>query len=239
VPGARWLLAAGASLQTETDLVGVLQAIGSRQPDGDRVRLWEIAGAAHADTYTVNAGFRDSGRLTADDLVALLAPRSDPFGVPFPEPINGGPQHHYVAQAAVAALDRWVRTGTPPPAAPRLTTAPGDALVADADGIARGGIRTPWVDVPVASLSGLGPAGAGAAVIFGATRPFDADRLAARYPGGRVEYLAAFRDSARDAVARGFLLAEDLEEIVAVAAASWSPHGGIGDSLTGVAETGE
>ncbi|SHN46949.1 alpha/beta hydrolase domain-containing protein [Cryptosporangium aurantiacum] len=212
-------------LQTETDVVGLLQAIGSRQPDDDRVRLWELAGAAHADTYTIAAAFGDSGALTAEELAGSLTPSADPFGVRFAAPVNGGPQQHYVGQAAVAALDRWVRGGEPPARAPRLATSDPGPLDLDEDGIARGGVRTPWVDVPVAVLSGLGQEeSGGGAMLFGSTRFFDADRLAERYPGGRPEYLTRFAAAARAAVDAGFLLAEDLEEITALsAAASGSP----------------
>ena len=45
-------------LQTETDVAGVLQSVGSRQPDDERVRLGEVAGAPHADTCTVHAAFQ-------------------------------------------------------------------------------------------------------------------------------------------------------------------------------------
>jgi hypothetical protein len=37
--------------------------VTARQPDSSRFRWWEIAGAAHADTYVLGAGFRDSGDL--------------------------------------------------------------------------------------------------------------------------------------------------------------------------------
>jgi Alpha/beta hydrolase domain len=95
-------------------------------------------------------------------------------------------------------------------------------LVTDDAGIARGGIRTGWVDVPVAALSGLAPEGAPAfAAILGTTRVFDEAELKRRYPGGLSEYTAAFRTATSRAVAEGFVLAEDAEEIVAVAAAGY------------------
>ena len=67
------------------------------------------------------------------------------------------------APAALAHFDRWLRDGTPPPtrAAPRggpaMTSHP---FVVDEHGIARGGIRTPHVDVPVAVLRAIGNSGA-------------------------------------------------------------------------------
>jgi hypothetical protein len=95
-------------------------------------------------------------------------------------------------------------------------------LVTDDAGIARGGIRTGWVDVPVAALSGLTPPGAtGIGILLGSTREFDATELARRYPAGRDEYAAAFREATTHAVAAGFLLDHDVDEMVAVATAAY------------------
>src|SRR3546814_9293284 len=77
------------------------------------------------------------------------------LGQKLPKPMNAAPQHHYVMQAALRALDRWVRTGEAPPIAERLQVSDSGALVLDAHGNARGGVRSPWVDVPTAQLSGL------------------------------------------------------------------------------------
>src|SRR5262249_56871167 len=95
-------------------------------------------------SYLLGAAFSDSGSLPPAELARLLAPTADVFGSHFPVPVNSGPQHHYVAQAAIAHLDRWARGGSPPPPSPRLETDPGDPmrLVTDDASIARGGIRT-------------------------------------------------------------------------------------------------
>jgi hypothetical protein len=212
------------TVQTESDVTGPLAGITARQPDGDRFRWWEIAGAAHADTYVFGAAFSDSGALPPADLARMLAPTDEVFGTKFAGLVNSGPQHHYVAQAAIAHLDRWARGGPAPPSSPRLETDPDDRmrLLTDEAGIARGGIRTGWVDVPVAALSGLAPPGAeGLGVLIGSTRVFDGAELARRYPGGRGEYAAAFRAATERAVAGGFILAEDADEAVAVAEAAY------------------
>jgi hypothetical protein len=212
------------TVQTESDVTGVLAGVTARQPDSSRFRWWEIAGAAHADTYVLGAAFSDSGKLPAAELARLMAPTAEPMGIPCPVPVNSGPQHHYVAQAALAHLDRWARGGSPPPSSPRLETDPDDRmrLVTDDAGIARGGIRTGWVDVPVAALSGLTPSGAtGIGILLGSTRVFDAAELARRYPAGSGEYAAAFRQATTRAAAAGFVLEQDVEEIVAVAAAAY------------------
>jgi len=209
------------TLQSETD---VLRFAGSRarQPDGDRFRLWEIAGAAHFDTYGLVAAHRDDGSLSADELAALIAPTDHVLGQKAASLVNSGPQPHYVLNAAIAHLEAWVRRGSPPPGADRLAITGGDdpVLVLDELGIARGGVRTPWVDAPVAVLSGLGQEGATFIPLFGVTRPFDDVQLARLYPNGREQYLAEFERRLAQAIASGFILVADRDEIVALAAAA-------------------
>jgi hypothetical protein len=210
------------TVQTESDVTGVLAGVTARQPDSDRFRWWEIAGAAHADTYLLGASFSDSGELPVAELARQMAPTDRPMGIPCPAPVNSGPQHHYVAQAAIAHLDRWARGGPPPPSSPWLETDSQRRLVTDDAGIARGGIRTGWVDVPVAVLSGLTPPGAaGIGILLGTTRGFDDAELARRYPTGRDEYAAAFRAATTRAAAAGFVLEQDVDEMVALAVASY------------------
>jgi hypothetical protein len=205
------------TLQSETDVFG-LGSVAARQPDSDRFRLWEIAGAAHADTYLLVASAADDGSLAPDALAKLLAPTDAVFGMKMKLPINAGPQQHYVLQAGLAHLDRWAGGGPPPPGAPRLEVGGGESpLALDELGIAKGGLRTPWVDAPTAVLSGFGQSGTEFAFLFGTTRPFDAATLARLYPGGRSDFLARFRNATEEAVARGFLLDSDAPEIRALA----------------------
>ena len=207
--------------QSETDVI-LLGGGRAAQPDSERVRVWEVAGAAHADTYTMSGSRRDDGTLPGSRLAELLRPTTNLLIGQTQTPINAGPQQHYVAQAAVAHLERWARGGAAPPEAPRLAT-DGDlsGFQLDEQGNVLGGIRTPWVDVPVAVLSGLGQVGEVFAALLGRTVPFDEATLAALYPGGVSEYLGRFEASLDDTVAAGFLLAEDRAEILEVAAASF------------------
>ena len=50
---------------TETDLI-TLGYLPARQPDTKRFRNWEVAGTAHADSYTLVVGGPDSGQPTSD-----------------------------------------------------------------------------------------------------------------------------------------------------------------------------
>jgi hypothetical protein len=142
-------------------------------------------------------------------------------------PVNSGPQQHYVLNAALTHLDRWAREGTAPPDAPRLAAVDAAAtdLLRDDIGIARGGIRTPWVDAPSAVLSGDSPRGGGFLFLFGQTRVLDNATLARLYPGGPDEHRRRFEVATAAAVGAGYLLPADASEIVALAAHGRQPSG--------------
>jgi hypothetical protein len=162
----------------------------------------------------------DAGRAAAD--TTHLPPVTSIFGIfTCDKPINAGPQH-YVLSAALWHLDRWARTGSVRGGrAPRLqiTSGPPPSIERDQLGNALGGIRTPQVDVPIATLSGLGQSGGGFCGIFGTTVPFDDATLAALYPS-HAGYVAAIVRAARKAVRKGFLLKVDTPAIKSAAIAS-------------------
>lgn len=199
-------------LSTETDLPGTrLGYARARQDDGPHFVAWEVAGTAHVDAYGLGIGDGDHGHLDSD--IELFEAMFDPpssvyFGViDCGCPINTGP-HVYVARAAYVALEEWVRTGTRPRSHPRLElTADGTDLVRDADGNAVGGIRTPHVDVPVATLSGLGQDDDSFCGLFGTTVPFSPEELQRRYGAGG--FLPRWEDALRHAMDEGVILSED------------------------------
>jgi hypothetical protein len=210
---------------TETDLVGGFR-IGyhlARQPDNERFRAWEIPGTAHADNYTIRVGFIDNGSAPLDEIVSAYAPTNELMGTRLSYCINFAPQHHYVLQAAIASLNTWVRTGEPAStAAPiALTEADPPHLVLDANGLAQGGVRTPWIDVPIARTSGLANDESPMSFLFGTGEPFDAGTLRTLYPGGSAEYLERFTAALDQAIDSGFIVAADRGEILELAAASF------------------
>jgi alpha/beta hydrolase family protein len=214
------------TFQSETDVV-TLGGGRARHPDADRFRLWELAGAAHFDTYGLLAAHFDREGIAVEELAGYLAPTDNVMGMSAGAPINSGPQQHYVLNAALTHLDRWVRDGTPPPEAPRLETADAAAtqLVRDELGIVRGGIRTPWVEAPSAVLSGDSPGGDGFLFLFGKTLALDEATLARLYPGGPDEHYRRFEAATAAAVHAGYLLAEDAGEINALARHGRQPSG--------------
>ena len=132
--------------------------------------------------------------------------------------INAGP-HPYVLRSAVAALAAWVASGTPPASTPRVEFDAADNFRVDADGNVLGGVRTPQVDVSVATLSGLGQKGDRFCGLFGTTTPFDAATIAAKYPSHDA-FVAQWNASVDTSVASGALLPADAAQLKAVAAAS-------------------
>lgn len=211
-------------LMTETDVLltgrSSLPAYYSRQEDTPSFRLWEIAGAAHGDLYTVD-GMSDKG---GDPQYVAIEEKSNLLNVlTCGEPINSGPQH-FVAIAAMDSLNRWVREGTAPALAPRLEVldeAGELSFVRDEHGNVLGGIRSPHVDVPIATFGEFGVDVGENTFCFlaGTTTLFSSDKLAALYPS-QESYVDAVSASADAAVAARFLIQEDADLIRAAALAS-------------------
>lgn len=181
-------------VQTETDLTGRLEYLPARQPDSAFVRLWEVAGTAHADKFQIG------------EFEELLG---------CPRPVNTG-QQAYVVRAALRHLNAWARGGPAAPRAPRLTVHDG-AFVVDDVGNARGGVRTPAVDAPTAVLRGdTEPDASPICQLFGSTLPMSEETLRWLY-ASRHDYLDSYRGYTDEAIADGFMLGEDREAILAEA----------------------
>lgn len=213
----------------ETDVLSARMPgyYSARQPDSARFRAWEIAGAAHADRYVITVTEVDSGSLTP----AQLAEAYDETGIgplKLPVRINDGPQQHYIVQSAFRMLDSWVATGRAP-ASPAPIEVSHGALVLDSNGMVKGGIRSPWIDVPTSRLIGSGKGGTGIQaflVLMGQSERYDREKLAQLYPGGKTEYLARFTASLDVAIAKGFILRADRREIIDLAAAAYARASG-------------
>jgi Alpha/beta hydrolase domain len=184
-------------LATETD-----EAFGhyydARQPDSRYFRLWDIAGASHADVYLFGtAGAKALGCTSYND-----APS------------------HFVIAASLPALSRWVETGTPPPSAPRLdvTVVNGAPEVRhDELGIGIGGIEGPWVRVPISASSGTpAPGSPGGCFLFGSTQPFAQAELASLYET-KSAYLEKYANATDQAINDGYVLPGDRQAVLAYA----------------------
>jgi hypothetical protein len=207
------------AVETETDLM-LLGYLPDRQADSRGFRLWEMAGTAHADDYLANLGPRDTGSGAAGlvELQHMLNPPTSTIAFSCATPINTS-QALYVLDAAQYALNRWVTKGIPPPRASRLqvtTSGSAPAFVTDANGNVKGGVRTPAVDVPVATLSGLGQSGSLFCFLFGTTVPFSSTKLAALYPT-HATFVARWAAATLAGLATGFIRPADARELITAA----------------------
>jgi Alpha/beta hydrolase domain len=123
-----------------------------------------------------------------------------------------------VLDAAIYWLNRWVTTGAAPPIAPRLQTTGVSPVVfaLDANGNVLGGIRTPAVDAPVATLSGLGQSGSQFCSLFGTTVPFTPTQLATLYKN-HGQFVSSWGQATKSAQDAGFLVPEDAKELTSAA----------------------
>ena len=200
-------------LQTETDLFVESflpgNAYENRQDDTDYFRLWEVAGTAHADTYST-LGLFDRG--TTSLYAQLVSQKfAIPFIAPCENPVNGNPIHHFTVNAAFHALDLWLRDGTLPTIADRLEIEDESRIAIDDLGNAIGGIRSAYVDAPLATYSGVGE-GHVMCMIFGTMVKFDSQKLSEIYES-REDYLNQVRQSLDTAVEQKFLVPVDADKI--------------------------
>jgi hypothetical protein len=216
-------------LITETDLLGARLAgyHASRRADYSHLRVWEIPGAAHADNYLFGGAMMDNGSKTSAQLAKIFLPTKVSMVGKSSVPFNPGMPHHYTVQAAIAAINGWVSSGKAPVSmAPMVLASGGKAGVSpnlslDTNGLAKGGVRTPWVDVPTLMLSGKGDPNSFIGMLAGSGVPFDAAKLAKLYPAGKAEYLRKFTTALDRAISRGHILREDRQEILDIAALNY------------------
>jgi hypothetical protein len=204
-------------VETQTDVEGFTARLSSgyihtapgsahiRRADSDRsgdpYRLYEVAGAPH----TAKGTDCDGG------------------GSSFPTPA--------FLRAALLHLFRWAEHEITPPRAARIELATRDVVSAvrvDEYGNAIGGVRSPFVDVPLARYEVHSGPGA-KCLLVGRETALSRDVLAERY-GNLEAYLREFGDSLDATVAAGFLLPQDramvAAEVTAKARRAFAPIGG-------------
>jgi Alpha/beta hydrolase domain len=153
-------------------------------PD-DRYRLYEIAGAPHHSPLEGCDGPRSTFPISA------------------------------FVRAALANLFRWVEHDAAPPIAPRIAIANIDVVSsADVDlyGNTLGGVRSPFLDVPVARYEAHSTPGP-LAQLAGRETALPPEVLASRHCSAQA-YLAEFADSLDSTIAAGFLLKADRTAIL-------------------------
>jgi len=193
-----------------------------RAPDSAKFHRWEIAGTAHVDHHL---------RLTReplelrDRLVSSEANLAPTCAVPN---IGSRVPNHYVVDAAIDHMVRWVRDGKQPPAAPLMEmasiSANGSLIARDQYEMALGGIRLSQIEVPTARNVGQSASG-GACPRWGYHLPFDVATLDSLYRSHGA-YLDQVVRVTRDNLRRGFILKDDaVHTIVEAMQAEVGDHG--------------
>ena len=126
----------------------------------------------------------------------------------------------YTFDAAVYYLNRWIRTGTHPPSAPRIALDSSGTIARDQYGNARGGLRLPVVDVPVATYNG-----SSGCSLSGETFPLNTATLTRLYPT-HARYVADMKAAIGRAEQAGVLLPFDGADLLARAEAAPIPPAG-------------
>lgn len=135
--------------------------------------------------------------------------------------------YYFVFHAAFEALYHWVREGIPAPHAPKIETEMTYAATdptgvqaanrTDSFGNALGGIRYPAADCPTSVCQSYTVReDGGLQQMFGTEYPFPPEKLKAVY-GDLGHYRALAEKSADNAVAHGWILADDRDELVRIA----------------------
>jgi hypothetical protein len=182
----------------------------------DLFRRYEIAGAAHVDpweqySFAADADTRRAkGRMATEADDGCTPKNVEPSDFPV----------RYVFNAAWRNLDEWVRKGIPAPHGVPLelrpeaskTFLPDAAFVEDPLGNARGGVRTPHVDVATARWIGA-KSGPFRCLFYGYKLPFDAQKLKSLY-GNRSGYVAKVRASVAELQSQRWLTVTDGAAIV-------------------------
>jgi hypothetical protein len=147
---------------------------------GDRYRLYEVAGGAHADAFfypyiPAVADLRKIGSNFAFLATWPFANQCEPEQTLAKTPINT-----FVLDAAFANLTRWIKDGVAPPKAERLAIensgTPQARVTLDKYGNGVGGYRTPYLEVPIATYS-VSSKGETFCPELGRVDPFDWARL--------------------------------------------------------------
>ena len=192
--------------------------VSAVKPDPN-YRLWEVAGTAHSDYFIgYQSEVGSTGRVVGsapkltraqyDEVIRAAGNYGEQ-----PHPMQAAcvlagstMPMHYAASAAIHHLDTWIGGGPAPANGPRFAFE-GGALARDQYGNAKGGIRLPPIDVPVASYrSTQCPLG-------GITVPFTDVELHSLYPTFE-DYRNLMEAKTTAAVADGFLLPEDAADLM-------------------------
>jgi hypothetical protein len=206
----------GVGIRTDLDIpvmivnseFEALRSYPARQPDTDHYRFWEVAGASHS-------GGRSRGGLEAAlKRDGVLEPGFVSKGRP--SEVDKAP----VMEAATFHLQSWINGGAPPPSQPTIDiiAGPTPKIARDEFGNAKGGVRLPEMEVPVAHYIGRMDGPTADLNMGGETVPFSPEVLHRLYPS-HADYVAKVAAAAEGAAKAGVIRRHSVKDYVADAQA--------------------
>lgn len=194
-------------LNEETSFTGAPAA--TRPPDSNRYVVWEEAGAAHETRvwWDYRWGIQQRDQLGGSTPDAINTACS----------INRG-RVDYSVRAMIFHTRQYLLTGKVPPSAPRIKRNADNAPTRDADGLAIGGLRYSFVQVPIA----LNRSTRDDCPFWGTYQPWTNAQIRSRYPT-HADYVKKVSTWDSHAVAKGWLLAADRAADLAEAKAFTGP----------------
>ncbi|MBV9451697.1 MAG: hypothetical protein JO345_38000 [Streptosporangiaceae bacterium] len=171
----------------------------------DKYRLWQVPGSSHNWNYL--NWFHPS---PAD--LAKIGGAIPAYNCDITPGLSGNFPQQYPLDSALADLDTWARQGVAPPSASRIEIDAQGNTVLDHYGNAVGGMRTPFVDVPVAtyypSSTSDNPAAAFGCRLYGHVVPLPAATLSQLYPN-HITYVTDVYNDTEKLVTERFLTRTD------------------------------
>jgi hypothetical protein len=190
------------------------------QPDTDRFRLWEVAGAPHSpDLPTIRGAIavRDGFRRDVGD--------SPPGAVAVSLPGSHVTSWHCTI-AGLCHMHNWINGGAAPPHSPRIRFIDGNLVLRDSLGISTGGIRLPEVEAPIEINTGW-PDDAAQRTNRGVSRPFPSGTLQRLY-ASHDEYVAKVTAAAKAVQAAGFIRPYRVQQYIQAALSARVPPAAAG-----------
>lgn len=172
-----------------------------------RFRVYEIAGSSHDSKY---------------NLLDYYAEDDDPARVGRAQPYYGVEKYpidypyEYVFAAAFRNLFLWVREGIPAPTSRKVERLANGQSKKDAFGNTRGGVRTPFLDLPTCVYSKYCTLKTDPTIqrdFWGHMEPFSAAFLTELY-GTLAHYRELVRTRTEELICQGYLLPCDCESIL-------------------------
>jgi hypothetical protein len=174
-----------------------------RQPDTATFCYWEAAG-------TIHGGFQP-----LDHMITIFKRDGFEGQLRLDNPNGNTIDWSYVEDAGLRALTAWINDGKLPPRFPRIEMIPGgpfDCIVRDEYGNARGGMRVPEMEAPIAVQLGVNTKPNMLLKLSGERRPFSVEQLRRLYPS-RAAYLEKYDAAVASLQKAGGLLAEDAPRV--------------------------